>query len=189
VKPNNRQRILLASIELFNRSGTVAVTTNHIARHLKISPGNLYFHFRDREQIVRELFKHLTKETYRAWDPKSKHSVDEFLEKSFEVFWQYRFFHREMYHLRRQDPDLNKAWKRHMRRSLGLLRLNYRQWLKSGFVRPISDEWEMRSLIDTILLISSAYLGFFESPEKPASRKIIRDGIEHVRRLLKPYLV
>jgi len=188
VKSNNRQRILDAGIELFNRSGTVAVTTNHIARHLKISPGNLYFHFRDREQIVRELFKHLTKDTYHAWDPKAKHSVDEFLEKSFEVFWHYRFFHREMYHLRRQDPALSKAWKSHMRRCMSLLRLNYRQWLKAGLVKPISDDWEMRSLIDTILLTSSAYLGFFESPEKPASRKSIRDGINHVQRLLKPYL-
>ena len=124
MKPNNRQRILDASIELFNTSGTIAVTTNHIARHLKISPGNLYFHFADREEIVRELFKGLREETYRVWDG-AGHDPLSFLNESFEVFWRYRFFHREMYHLRRQDPLLAKEWKRHMRRSFTLLKNHY----------------------------------------------------------------
>jgi AcrR family transcriptional regulator len=189
MKPGNRQRILQGSIELFNASGTVAVTTNHIAKHLKISPGNLYFHFSDREEIVRELFKNLCKDIYAAWDLKAAHEPQEFLAESFEVFWTYRFFHREMYHLRRVDPELTREWKRHMRRCLTLLKLNYSRWIKVGLARPISDAWEMRALSDSVLLTSSAYLGFFESPEKPASRKTIRAGIDQVHRLLEPYLM
>ncbi|MGZ3721745.1 MAG: TetR/AcrR family transcriptional regulator [Bdellovibrionales bacterium] len=188
MKLNNRQRILDASIELFNGSGTIVITTNHIARHLKISPGNLYFHFSDREEIVRELFKRLCDETYAAWDVKTGLDPQKFLAQSFEVFWKYRFFHREMYHLRRQDPQLTREWKRHMRRCFSLLKLNYKQWYDSGYVRRIDDAWEMRSLCDSVLLTSSAYLGFFESPEKPATRKSVRSGIEQVYRLLTPYI-
>src|SRR5438045_3141230 len=80
----NRQRILEASVELFNTSGTIATTTNHIAKHLKISPGNLYFHFRNREAIIRELFGQLTEAIYQAWDPKARLTPREFLERSFE---------------------------------------------------------------------------------------------------------
>src|SRR3954464_14671981 len=114
----NRERILLASIELFNDAGTVAVTTNHIAQNLQISPGNLYFHFRNKEEIVRELFDRMCAATYAIWKPKEEGSNKtgfptapiELIEKSFEVFWDFRFFHREMYHLRRKDPNLAKRW-------------------------------------------------------------------------------
>jgi AcrR family transcriptional regulator len=185
----NRQRILDASRELFNASGTVAVTTNHIARHLGISPGNLYFHFNCREHIVRELFSSLCTATYEAWDPKRALTPREFLESSFEVFWTYRFFHREMYHLRRQDPDLSQRWKVHMRKCNRLLKLNYGQWVSKGWMRRIPNEFEMQALSDSVLMSSSAYLAFFESPERPASRKSLRAGIEHVDRLLAPYML
>lgn len=183
----NRQRILDAGIELFNQSGTVSTTTNHIARHLSISPGNLYFHFKNREAIILELFAQLCEDVYAAWNPELKVSPDQFIESSFEVFWNFRFFHREMYHLRREDPELSKAWKQHMRKCYTLLKLNHRHWVEAGVMRPIADEWEMKALCDSVLLSSSAFLGFFESPERPPSRKVLRDGIEHVRRLLAPY--
>lgn len=185
----NRKRILDSSIELFNASGTIAITTNHIAKHLKISPGNLYFHFRNREAIVRELFAQLVQATYEAWDPKTNVPPREFLERSFEVFWTFRFFHREMYHLRRQDPELNRQWRQHMARSYRLLKQNYALWLESGHMRPLKDAWEMKALSDSVLLSSSAFLGFFESPEKPASRRSLKAGIDHVNRLLEPYFL
>lgn len=183
----NRQRILDASVGLFNQSGTIDITTNHIARFLKISPGNLYFHFDDKEEIIRELFGRLTAATYAAWDPKQNLKPQEFLEKAFAVAWEYRFFHREMYHLRRQDPLLSAQWKRHLARCLRLLKLNYLQWCRAGLMKPVPDAFELKQLSDSVLLSSSAFLSFFESPEKPATARSLRQGIEHAHRLLRPY--
>ncbi len=184
----NKKRILESSVELFNNHGAVSVSTNHIAKHLKISPGNLYFHFSNKEEIIRELFARMTQEVQVAWDPDRALAPREFLEASFEVFWTYRFFHREMYHLRRQDPELARNWKRHMTQCQRLLKLNYTRWVAQGSMRAIEDNDELRLLSDSVLLSSTAYLGFFESPEKPASRKVITAGIQHVTRLLWPYL-
>ena len=60
-KLRTKDKILQASIELFNQVGERQVTTNHIAAHLGISPGNLYYHFRNKEDIVRQIFKEYAK--------------------------------------------------------------------------------------------------------------------------------
>jgi AcrR family transcriptional regulator len=59
----NRERILDVALELLNDAGTGPISTNHIAAAAGISPGNLYCHFRNKEQIVQTLFERLF-ETY-----------------------------------------------------------------------------------------------------------------------------
>ena len=55
-RAKTRDRIIEASLALFNAQGERNVTTNHIAAHLGISPGNLYYHFRNKQAIIAELF-------------------------------------------------------------------------------------------------------------------------------------
>lgn len=81
-----KDRILSTSIDLFNRSGVVAVTTNHIAKELNMSPGNLYFHYRNKEEIIVEIFKIMCKETYELWRIKKNQKLMhplELIEKKF----------------------------------------------------------------------------------------------------------
>src|SRR3712207_424677 len=100
MKITNRDKILRESVALFNSRGVVAVTTNHICQHLGISPGNLYFHFRNREAIIYELFLMMCEETYELWRSELQDGNTQppmkYAEDSLEVFWKYRFFHREM---------------------------------------------------------------------------------------------
>lgn len=182
----HKQKILETSLELFNRDGTVAVTTNHISRQMGISPGNLYFHYDSKEHIVRELFKRMESEVYDLWGSDDELPPFEFLKKTMELFWKYRFFHREMYHLRRTDDGLSKEWKSHINKSLRLLKIRYAKWLRQGYMRSSSQD-ELETLMDSVLLMSNASLGFFESPEKPASRRSLGPALDRVNRMLWPY--
>lgn len=187
----NRDRILTASIELFNRSGATNVTTNHIASALKISPGNLYFHFQNKEEIVRELFVQMRQDFYEVWRNQEKGGhyppPMELIEKSFEVFFKFRFFHREMYALRRRDPQLAKLWRTHIKRATGILLHCYSDWIEQGIMRRIDDMDEMRMITETVFMTSSSFLHFFEGPDRPATRRSIEAGVKHLLLFLLPY--
>lgn len=185
----NRERILEASILLFNEMGVVPITTNHIADNLKISPGNLYFHFRNKEEIVRELFDRMCEATYKLWKDESNATFTplQLLQRSFELFWEYRFFHREMYHLRRKDPLLARRWRKHLLKTVRLLQSRYLAWVKAGVMKKITDPDEMQMIADVVLITSSSFLQFYESRERPASNKAIKTGVRHIARLLLPY--
>ena len=184
-----KERILLTSIELFNRSGVVAITTNHIAKAMDISPGNLYFHYDNKEEIVIELFKRMMKETYDIWRPRrmKKMTPLDFIHENFDMYWRYRFFHREMYALRRKDAQLAKMWRAYLQKLMKLEIILYRQWVKDGRMIKINDVSEMQYIAESLLAMATTFLQFFESAEKQPGKKSIERGERHVARLLYPY--
>jgi AcrR family transcriptional regulator len=53
LKPTGtRERIIQRSIALFNKRGLQHVAIDHIATDLKISPGNLTYHFKRKRDLI-----------------------------------------------------------------------------------------------------------------------------------------
>jgi AcrR family transcriptional regulator len=185
-----KDRILHISIELFNRSGVAEVSTNHIAKALNISPGNLYFHFENKEEIVRQIFKMMAAETYQIWKTPKTAAIPhplKVIDLNFEVFWKYRFFHREMHYLRRRDPELSKMWRDHIHKVLKIMTLMYKRWLKKGYFSPIQSPNEVDFLVNILLATASTFLQFFESADKVPVKKQADTGKKYVIQLLSKY--
>ncbi len=56
IKINTKTKIKNSAVHLFNTQETLSVTTNHIAKEAGICPGNLYYHYKNKEEIVTDLY-------------------------------------------------------------------------------------------------------------------------------------
>src|SRR5215204_6637841 len=96
-----RERILETSLALMNRLGEPHVTTADIADELNISPGNLYYHFRNKDDIIGELYAMLEAKiapllVVPTDRPPGAEDLWLMLHLLFERMWDFRFFYRDL---------------------------------------------------------------------------------------------
>ena len=94
------ERILEVTLELFNRFGEPNVSTTLISAELGISPGNLYYHYPAKDELINSLFDRYERglnELLNASD--NVRNVEDawfFLHSLFELIWEYRFLYRDL---------------------------------------------------------------------------------------------
>ena len=186
---------MLGALELFNAHAASEVTTNDIARELKMSPGNLYFHYKSKEQIIRELFKRLAQETALIWKPQTKLAkkneqiqLIDFIDRNLELYWKYRFFHRELYTLRKKDPELSKLWRAHLKKLGRIMIILYKHWVRAGYMRPIQSKNEMEFIGELLFVSSNSFMQFFETVDRAPNQRTVEKAKRHIMRMLTPYL-
>ena len=110
-----KDRIVQAALELFNTHGERKITTNHIAAHLKISPGNLYYHYRNKSDIIARIFDQYEESLAALFDLPQDRAITlddqaKLLEKMLQVFWNYRFLHRDLVGMLANDQELQQRY-------------------------------------------------------------------------------
>ena len=94
------ERILDTTLDLFNRLGEPNVSTTLISAEMGISPGNLYYHYPAKEELITKLFDRYDQaltELLRAADEVA--DVEDawlFFHMLFELIWAYRFLYRDL---------------------------------------------------------------------------------------------
>ncbi len=121
MKVKTRERILLTSLALFNELGEPNVPTLLISDELDISPGNLYYHFRSKGDIVGELFERYLQEVndLLSIPPDVEVSLDQlgiFLHLLFECVERYRFLYHDLVNILSRYPDLKSSFHRVLKR-------------------------------------------------------------------------
>jgi AcrR family transcriptional regulator len=94
------ERILEVTLELFNRFGEPNVSTTLISAELNISPGNLYYHYPAKDELINSLFNRyeeaLNQLLHAADDVRNVEDAWLFFHMLFELIWQYRFLYRDL---------------------------------------------------------------------------------------------
>jgi AcrR family transcriptional regulator len=195
-----RERIVDAAVRLFNESGTGAVSTNHIAQALGISPGNLYYHFANKEAIVRAVFARL----HHAWTAAAALPVDRpptvtdlrhILVAYLEVVWAYRFYYREIPVLMRRDPALAALYQAERRQGLANIEALMRYFVVAGVMRLPDDGAAtpetapvVPELARICWLIVDFWLPFEELSGAPTGPADLHRGVDLILLVLRPYL-
>jgi AcrR family transcriptional regulator len=116
-KVKTRDRILNASLSLFNSVGEPNVTTLLISDELDISLGNLYYHFKSKGDIVEELFDSYEHEMLDllAVPEDADISLDQhsfFLHLMFETVARYRFLYQDLVNVLSRYDQLQTRFRR-----------------------------------------------------------------------------
>jgi len=194
---STKERILVTSLELFNVHGERNVTTNRIADELGISPGNLYYHFRNKGDIIFALFERY-QDTVEAFlqvpqgRPLTWQDKVGYFESILQGMWGARFLHREMNHLLNQDARLRSSYGDFVQRSLAQGLTVYKGLRAAGLIE-LTDE-QMQALLMNTWVVAASWAGFvhgmvpLERHDEALDRTLLRQGIYQLVCLEEPYL-
>ena len=186
-----RQRILDSALTMFNALGEPNVTTNHIADELEISPGNLYYHFRNKDDIIEQLFARFEERMDAALAaPQGRlpglEDIWLQLHMVFECIWDYRFLHRDLVEILSRNRRLRLRFARILRRANEQAHTVMRGLVQAGIMRASKDE--LAATATNVLVIATFWLNYAAARGDKDEHAAIRDGIVQVMMLLAPFL-
>lgn len=188
-----RERIIQVSLELFNREGEPNVTSVDIANELDISPGNLYYHFKGKEELVGELFARFYEQfnvILRAPVQDPLHLEDNwfYLVVVFEHIHAYRFLYRNVSLLLQRYEHIRRPFRRLLQMKQDAARAICVQLRDAGII-DIDDE-RIALLSRSITLTITYWLNFDNlMAEHPRNDEaIIYGGVLQVLSLVAPHV-
>jgi AcrR family transcriptional regulator len=186
-----RDRVLSAALELFNERGSGSVTTNHVAARAGISPGNLYYWFGDKDEIIRELYAQFVAAYEQLWgagghDPLDL-TPDEVLSRLGDgaaLSGRYAFLARDLPGLLHADPVLAHEYRAVRERRIAEFTGLAHAWRARGLIRRLDDA-TVADLVQALWVIAETWLAFGELAGSYADAE---HGTRLLRVVLQPYL-
>jgi AcrR family transcriptional regulator len=186
-----RQRILDCSLAMFNAQGEPNVTTNHIADELEISPGNLYYHFRNKDDIIEQLFARFDARMDDALAPPDGRlpGLEDIwlqLHLVFECIWDYRFLYRDLVEILSRNRRLRVRFARILKRADDSAHDVMRGLTRAGVMRASAAELDAAAT--NVLVLATFWLNYAAVRGDKDEQAAIRAGIVQVMMLLAPFL-
>jgi AcrR family transcriptional regulator len=190
------ERILEVTLDLFNRFGEPNVSTTLISSELSISPGNLYYHYPAKDELINSLFDRYERslsELLNASD--SVRDVEDawfFLHTLFELIWQYRFLYRDLNDLLSKNRRLETHFQWVLKNKTRSIRAMLDAMSRHGVVHIDSREMDATSTSMVVLLTYWLSYEYVRDPrralEPESAQRALMRGAHHVLNILVPYL-
>ena len=190
------ERILEVALELFNRFGEPNVSTTLISAGLNISPGNLYYHYPAKDQLINSLFDRFERalgELLNASD--DVRDVEDawfFMHSLFELIWQYRFLYRDLNDLLSKNRRLETHVQTMLKSKTRSIRAMLDSMIRSGAMRMDSRDAEPTATSMVVVLTYWLSFEYVRDPrralEPESAQAALLRGAHHVLNLLVPYL-
>jgi len=188
-----RERILETALLLFNRLGEPHVTTADIAIEMEISPGNLYYHFRNKDQIIAELFAAFERRLDGLLTlPQKRHAGVEdlwlLLHLLFEAMWEHRFLFRDLDEILSRNRNLASRFAAITRRGVSTVVELCRGMVAAGAMQ--ASEREIGALADNVAVVATYWISYqkISAGERAETTVSLDRAAYQVLSLIAPFL-
>jgi AcrR family transcriptional regulator len=190
------ERILEVTLELFNRFGEPNVSTTLISAELGISPGNLYYHYPAKDELINTLFDRYERalnDLLQAAD--NVRNVEDawlFFHMLFELIWQYRFLYRDLNDLLSKNRRLETHFQFVLKNKSRAVQTVLGGLTRQHAVRIEPREAEAAASAMVVVLTYWLSYEYVRDPRKAlepeSAAAALSRGAYHVLSLLMPYL-
>lgn len=189
-----RDKIIRASVALFNEKGERNITTNHIASHLGISPGNLYYHFRNKEDIIFAIYTEYADDLVRNFETLENinhplESILRYMDIVFQLVSKFRFFYSNLPVLLSKNPALKERYGE-IQREIRAKVSSMIETLKKDGILNIKDD-EIDDLTCLVRITTTFWLSYLQTQQDETNidDANLYDGLLKIFALLSPYVV
>ncbi len=175
--PDTKTRILTTALRLYNEHGVYnphgeQVTARRIAAELKMSDGNLRYHFSTREDMIRGLYDQLVEQLNAVMVGIPTDTVDwaawlEGFRDIYEQLYAYRFLFRDFVGIMQHQKELSIHYRFLQAERKALFRRMLKRLQAEGDLRPEPMQGQYEQLFDHLQIMTDFWL---------ASSSLMYDG-------------
>lgn len=190
---SRRDQVLARALEMFNEQGIGPVSTNHIAAAVGMSPGNLYYHFRNKEDIVwalREAMRCEIRSHFGRQLGDDPFALGRLLfEGGVDIMWRYRFFVEDRSAVRRMGPRFAEAGRQFQTDFVDLAVTFLRSVAARGWLVDGVAEADLRRIAGNLYIINTSGIEFSrnQAGHEHATRSDAEEGLRQAFHFLLPY--
>lgn len=187
-----KKNILQKASELYNENGTASVSMNALAESLGISAGNLQYHYRNKEEVIRAILEEMFEQFDSIYAPSEEpftiDTLHRIMRRNFDLVWKYRFFYRENAALLRNDEILARRFQQILEIRLAEQEAIFKRLADAGRARIALRPDELHNVVHMGWVLVYTWLPFAESTGQTIDEAALNHAVEVMVQFYKPYI-